>query len=108
MKTLLVLLLLIPSLSWGLTFKNGKVVSGNSNGVNNYGGRFELPEDASPNYETLRFFLNNYLNDWDRFYHKWSNEKYKYLVKGYREPYEFQFDLKKMMKLKKKCKRPRY
>ena len=43
MKSLLVLLLLIPSLSWGSTFKNGKVVSGNSDGVNDYGGRFELP-----------------------------------------------------------------
>ena len=59
MKSLLALLLLIPSLSWGLTFKNGKVVSDNSDDVNDYDGRFELPEDASPNYETLRYFLNN-------------------------------------------------
>ena len=28
MKTLLALLLLIPSLSWGLTFKNGQVKDG--------------------------------------------------------------------------------
>ena len=101
MKTLLVLLLLIPSLSWGLTFKNGKVVSGNSDSVNDYGGRFELPEDSSPNYETLRFFLNNYLNDWDRFYRKWSSEKYKYIVKRSEKPYEFQFDLKENNEIKK-------
>ena len=60
MKSLLVLLLLISSLSWGLTFKNGKIISGNSDGVDDYDGRFELPEDISPNYETLRYFLNNY------------------------------------------------
>ena len=29
MKTLLALLLLIPSLSWGLTYKDGKQVDGN-------------------------------------------------------------------------------
>ena len=31
MKTFLVLLLLIPSLSWGLTFKDGEQINSNSN-----------------------------------------------------------------------------
>ena len=48
MKTLLFLLLLIPSLSWGLTFKDGKQVEDNkSNAVskNNY-AEIILPNDV--------------------------------------------------------------
>ena len=99
MKPLLALLLLIPSLSWGLTFKDGK--DSNSDEINDYFGRFEIPEDESPNYETLRFFLNNYLHDWDRFYRKWPNEEYKYLSQSSKNPYEFQFDLKESDEVRK-------
>ena len=35
MKTLLTLLLLIPSLSWGLTFKDGKQVDDSTSATNN-------------------------------------------------------------------------
>ena len=43
MKTLLALLLLLPSLSWGLTFKDGKQVDeGNSSNKNQKLGYFEL------------------------------------------------------------------
>ena len=47
MKTLLVLLLFIPSLSWGLTFKDGKKVEDNkSNAIskNSY-AQIILPDD---------------------------------------------------------------
>ena len=68
-------------------------VSSNPDFIDDYGGRFEIPEDANPNYKTLRYYLNNYLNDWDRFYHKWSNDDYKYLTEGSSTPYEFEYSL---------------
>ena len=47
MKTLLFLLLLIPSLSWGLTFKDGKQVENNKSNANSKNSYVEiiLPDD---------------------------------------------------------------
>jgi hypothetical protein len=94
MKYLSLLLIFISIQLHALTFKNGKEVESNSDTINDYGGRFEIPEDENPNYKTLRYFLNNYLNDWDRFYHKWSNDDYKYLIEGSVTPYKFEYSLK--------------
>ena len=47
MKTLLFLLLLIPSLGWGLTFKDGKQVENNKSNANSKNSYVEiiLPDD---------------------------------------------------------------
>ena len=50
-------------------------------GIDRYGGRSEIPEDANPNYQTLYYFLDRYLNEWDRFYKRWPNDGYKYNIK---------------------------
>ena len=76
-----------------MTYKSdGTVIKGSAEGIEDY-GRFEIPENANPNYKTLRYYLNNYLNDWDRFYRKWSNDDYKYLTEGSGTPYEFEYSL---------------
>ena len=62
--------------------------------INRYGGRSEIPEDANPNYQTLYYFLDRYLNEWDRFYKRWPNEGYKYNIKKSKTPYSFKFDLR--------------
>ena len=49
-------------------------------GIDSYGGRAEIPEDANPNYQTLYYFLDRYLNQWDRFYKRWPNDEYKYNI----------------------------
>ena len=59
----------------------------NSTGINTYGGGWP-PEEASPNYETLRYYLYRYLYlmpDFEPRYHK---------VKGSNNPFNFQFDLR--------------
>lgn len=90
---ILILLILFSINAHSLTYKSdGSVKDGSSDGIKDY-GRFEIPEDANPNYKTLRYYLNNYLNDWDRFYHKWSNDDYKYLIEGSGAPYEFEYSL---------------
>jgi hypothetical protein len=93
MKHLSLLLIFISIQLHALTLKNGKEIDSNLDFIDDYGGRFEIPEDANPNYKTLRYYLNNYLNDWDRFYHKWSNDDYKYLTEGSSTPYEFEYSL---------------
>ena len=64
-------------------------------GVNKFGGRFELPEEANPNYQTLKYYLNNYLNEWEQFYKFWPLKEYKYYVEKANKPYEFEFELEK-------------
>ena len=63
-------------------------------GIDRYGGRSEIPEDANPNYQTLYYFLDRYLNEWDRFYKRWPNEEYKYNIEKSKNPYSFKFDLR--------------
>ena len=63
-------------------------------GIDRYGGRAEIPEDANPNYQTLYYFLNSYLNEWDRFYKRWPNDGYKYNVEKSNRPYTFKSDLR--------------
>ena len=63
-------------------------------GIDRYGGRAEIPEDANPNYQTLYYFLDSYLNDWDRFYKRWPNDGYKYNVEKSNRPYTFKSDLR--------------
>ena len=63
-------------------------------GIDRYGGRAEIPEDANPNYQTLYYFLDSYLNEWDRFYKRWPNDEYKYNIEKSKTPYSFKFDLR--------------
>ena len=63
-------------------------------GIDRYGGRAEIPEDANPNYQTLYYFLDSYLNEWDRFYKRWPNDGYKYNVEKSNRPYTFTSDLR--------------
>ena len=62
--------------------------------IDRYGGRSEIPEDANPNYQTLFYFLDSYLNEWDRFYKRWPNDGYKYNVEKSNRPYTFKSDLR--------------
>ena len=62
--------------------------------IDRYGGRSEIPEDANPNYQTLYYFLDRYLNEWDRFYKRWPNDGYKYNIEKSKTPYSFKFDLR--------------
>jgi len=63
-------------------------------GIDRYGGRAEIPEDANPNYQTLYYFLDRYLNEWDRFYKRWPNDEYKYNIEKSKTPYSFEIDLR--------------
>ena len=57
MKTLLVLLLLIPSLSWGLTFKNGEQTEDDTS--NSY-EKSNNPDKAKKYYKESAKFSNTY------------------------------------------------
>ena len=73
MKIILALLLLIPALTFaeekkllkkckqkpGTNMLECKMVEEVA-GVDKFSGRFEIPEDANPNYPTLKYYLNNY------------------------------------------------
>ena len=62
--------------------------------IDRYGGRSEIPEDANPNYQTLFYFLDSYLNEWDRFYKRWPNDEYKFNIEKSSSPYGFKSDLR--------------
>jgi len=68
---------------------SSKTSTSSDAGIDRYGGRAEIPEDANPNYQTLYYFLDSYLNDWDRFYKRWPNDGYKYNVEKSNRPYTF-------------------
>ena len=70
-------------------------------GIDSYGGRAEIPEDANPNYQTLYYFLDRYLNQWDRFYKRWPNDEYKYNIEKSKTPYSFKFNLRENKDVKK-------
>ena len=73
---------------------SSKASASSDAGIDRYGGRAEIPEDANPNYQTLYYFLDSYLNDWDRFYKRWPNDEFKYNIKKSKTPYSFKFDLR--------------
>ena len=73
---------------------SSKASASSDAGIDRYGGRAEIPEDANPNYQTLYYFLDSYLNDWDRFYKRWPNDGYKYNVEKSNRPYTFKSDLR--------------
>ena len=62
--------------------------------IDRFNGRFESPEDANPNYQTLYYFLDGYLNQWDKFYKRWPNDGYKYDIEKSSRPYSFESDLR--------------
>ena len=64
-------------------------------GVDKYDGRSELPYGSNPNYQTEKYFLNKYLNEWEQFYRFWSTDDYKHYVEKSDKPYEFEFALEK-------------
>ena len=56
--------------------------------VKTYGGKSEIPEEAKPNDNTLRYYLNRYLTrNWNS-HRKYSN------IEASDSPYQFQFDLR--------------
>ena len=63
--------------------------------INNYGDRSEIPEDAKPNEETLKFYLNRYLT------RNWTNNRKYSDIKASNKPYQFQFDLREDSYIKK-------
>ena len=65
-----------------------------SKGIDTFGGGWP-PEDANPNYDTLRYFLYRYL------YHLPNIEERYHEVKGSNNPYNFQFDLRDDKYIKK-------
>jgi hypothetical protein len=73
---------------------SSKASTSSDAGIDRYGGRAEIPEDANPNYQTLYYFLDSYLNEWDRFYKRWPNDGYKYNVEKSNRPYTFKSDLR--------------
>ena len=73
---------------------SSKVSTSSDAGIDRYGGRAEIPEDANPNYQTLYYFLDSYLNEWDRFYKRWPNDGYKYIIEKSSRPYSFESDLR--------------
>ena len=73
---------------------SSKASTSSDAGIDRYGGRAEIPEDANPNYQTLYYFLDSYLNEWDRFYKRWPNDGYKYNVEKSNRPYSFESDLR--------------
>ena len=73
---------------------SSKASASSDAGIDRYGGRAEIPEDANPNYQTLYYFLDSYLNEWDRFYKRWPNDGYKYNVEKSNRPYIFKSDLR--------------
>ena len=73
---------------------SSKASASSDAGIDRYGGRAEIPEDANPNYQTLYYYLDSYLNEWDRFYKRWPNDGYKYNVEKSNRPYTFKSDLR--------------
>jgi hypothetical protein len=55
MKTLLALLLLIPSLSWGLTFKDGEVINKSSTNNKEYEKKYLDPNYVFKPFEILKW-----------------------------------------------------
>ena len=68
--------------------------------INRYDGKFEIPEDANPNYQSLYYFLDRYLNEWDRFYKRWPNDEYKFNIEKSSTPYSFKSDLRENKNVK--------
>ena len=63
--------------------------------VKTYDGRSEIPEEAKPNDDTLRYYLNRYLTrNWNS-HRKYSN------IEASDNPYQFQFDLREDKYIKK-------
>ena len=63
--------------------------------IKTYGGRSEIPEDAKPNDETLKYYLNRYLN------RNWNTHRTYSNIKASDNPYQFQFDLREDKYVKK-------
>ena len=84
---------------------SSKASASSDAGIDRYGGRAEIPEDANPNYQTLYYFLDSYLNEWDRFYKRWPNDGYKYNVEKSNRPYTFKSDLRENKDVKNEFKK---
>jgi endonuclease YncB( thermonuclease family) len=69
----------------------------NSSGIDDYGGASEIPGDAYPNYETLKYYLYKYLYG-GRI--EEAGQKL-YEVKASSNPYKFQFNLREDNYVKK-------
>ena len=68
---------------FSLVFLSNNVVA-NDFKINTYGGRSEIPEDANPNEETLKYFLNKYLKG------NWNNNPKYTNIKASENPYKFE------------------
>jgi hypothetical protein len=63
--------------------------------INTYGGRSEIPEDANPNEETLKYYLDKYLT------RNWNNNPKYTDIKASENPYKFEFNLREDAYVKK-------
>ena len=82
-----------------------------STGIYRYGGISEIPEDANPNYETLKFYLYRYLysnniylfcgSDNKELHCEDKRPKYAHLVESSDNPYKFHSDLREDKYIKK-------
>ena len=63
--------------------------------VKTYDGRSEIPEEAKPNNDTLRFYLNRYLT------RNWNSHRKYSKIEASDNQYQFQFDLREDKYIKK-------
>jgi CubicO group peptidase (beta-lactamase class C family) len=63
--------------------------------INTYGRKAEIPEDAKPNEETLKYYLNKYLTG------NWNNNPKYTDIKASDNPYKFEFDSREDKYVKK-------
>jgi hypothetical protein len=63
--------------------------------INTYGGRSEIPEDANPNEETLKYYLDKYLT------RNWNNNPKYTNIKASENPYKFESNLREDKYVKK-------
>ena len=63
--------------------------------INTYDGRSEIPEDANPNEETLKYYLDKYLT------RNWNNNPKYTNIKASENPYKFESNLREDKYVKK-------
>ncbi len=110
MKKLLLTILISTSLigtASALTFSNNNTSkqsnndtskqSSSSHGIDRFGGESEIPWNANPNYETLKYYLYTYL-----YGNGMEDEDHRlWEVKASNNPHNFQFDLREDNYVKK-------
>jgi endonuclease YncB( thermonuclease family) len=83
----------------------------NSKGIDRFGGISEIPEDANPNFETLKYYLFRYLYSFNKFpfcspdnkqlHCETSPPNYTHSIEPSNSPYQFQSNLREDRYIKK-------